>query len=611
MKRLAVYATYNPKGVVDEYIIYMAESLKKVADDIYIVSNHTYLDGEKEKLEAASRIYERADKGYDAGGYAHVIRLLEKENKLAGYDELILLNDSIFGPFYPLEDIFYEMERNTKIDFWAVTRRGRSDFDGGDSVYPEHLQIYFYVVRNKMLHSREFIDYWNGIEDRITDFRSAILNYEFEFTSYFESLGYCWDSYCKCTGYITDDPQFNLSPYHYSTYRLIKEERCPFLKRKLFTGEFVDKKYSDTQDLKKAVRYIDECTDYDIDMIWGHVLEGYQIADVIKAMHLSEIMDNGPGENESRSTDYETPDIEVYDRYSTFPPLKERCGHDSEFFLYLDLDKDIQPFALWESYYRNLYQNLCCQEEYVGNLLSLFGKEKRLGVIVPPFHIYGRISKSIEQKWMDSGVFEKLRYKYRLSVPCSVGRAPIHTIRGFVCRKQILPDGFIEDLKRDRSGTVMQMLPLFAQQNGYYTKIVVNRDYFASYADNLFSVLGTVWQAFAGCSEGDLDIDGMKDHMYRARLKSYIEKLKHVYVYGAGVLGYRIVRLIENDVDIAGILVNDIHGNPDKVAGYKVQSFHSFKEKDAGIIVAAGRKNNRDITKVLEERGFTNYILVE
>ena len=117
MKRLAVYATYNPKGVVDEYIIYMAESLKKVADDIYIVSNHTYLDGEKEKLEAASRIYERADKGYDAGGYAHVIRLLEKENKLAGYDELILLNDSIFGPFYPLEDIFYEMERNTKIDF--------------------------------------------------------------------------------------------------------------------------------------------------------------------------------------------------------------------------------------------------------------------------------------------------------------------------------------------------------------------------------------------------------------------------------------------------------------------------------------------------------------
>ena len=164
MKRLAIYATYHPKGFVDDYILYMIEKLRKVTDDIYIVSNHTYTEGQKEKLKGVSRVYERDDTGFDVGGFAYVMKSIEEENRFGDYDELILLNDSIFGTFYSLNDMFHEMEtRNAELDFWAITRRGRSDFDGGDSTYPEHLQIYFYVIRKRMFHSKEFFNYWKNI----------------------------------------------------------------------------------------------------------------------------------------------------------------------------------------------------------------------------------------------------------------------------------------------------------------------------------------------------------------------------------------------------------------------------------------------------------------
>ncbi len=610
MKRLAIYATYHPKGFVDDYILYMIEKLRKVTDDIYIVSNHTYTEGQKEKLKGVSRVYERDDTGFDVGGFAYVMKSIEEENRFGDYDELILLNDSIFGPFYSLNDMFHEMEtRNAELDFWAITRRGRSDFDGGDSTYPEHLQIYFYVIRKRMFHSKEFFNYWKKIVELVTDFRSAILNYEFEFTNYFESLGYKWDSYCRCSEYVTAYPHFNLSPYHYGMYKLIKEEKCPFLKRKLFTGDFVNKKYSDTQDLKNAVKYIDKFTDYNIDMIWRHIIDGYQIADVMKAAHLIEIVDKF--ENDIPYTEDNHSGIEICDKFGTFESLRIKSCPSSEYIMYLDLEKDIQPAALWNSYYCNLYQNICYGENYINSLLELFEKDKWLGAIVPPFNTYGKISKSIAYKWMDSGVFENIRNKYILSVPSSCGQAAIYSIKGFICKKNILPEGFIEDLNEDMTGTVLQMVPLFAQQKGYYTKIVINENYCASYFDNMFSITSTMWDTFASCSEMDLDMDGIKDNLYKVQIKSFVENMRRVYVYGAGALGHRIVRIIENDVDILGILVSDIHGNPDKVNGYAVQSIDCLHEKNPGIIVAVGKKNNPKISKLLEKKGYTNYILVD
>ena len=277
-KRLAIYMTYNNEGIIDDYIVYMIEALKKVCQDIIVVSNNLLPERQKNKLSEASRIYERDNKGYDAGAYSEVIMKLYANKELEEYDELLLLNDSVFGPFYDLNDMFKEMDnRSPAVDFWGITRRGCSDFDGGDTIYPEHIQSYCYIFRKRLLHSNDFIEYWEGIIDKITDFRSAITNYEFQLTRHFSELGYTWDSYCRCKEFISENPNNNLSPYHYESYELIKNEKCPFLKRKLFTGDFIENKYANASDLKRAFNYIKDNTSYNVDMIWEYILREYDM----------------------------------------------------------------------------------------------------------------------------------------------------------------------------------------------------------------------------------------------------------------------------------------------------------------------------------------------
>lgn len=240
-KRLTIYMTYNKNGIIDDYIVYMLKQLVNVSSDIIVVSNKKLKQREKEKIAFVSEYIERGNEKFDVGAYSQVIKELYDKRQIYEYDELVLINDSVFGPFFDLNDMFSAMDRRKGLDFWGITKRGRSDFDGGAGVYPEHIQSYFYAFRKSIISQDAFKEYWQQVVDEISDFRSAILNYEFKLTEHFEKLGFKWDTYCDCNDYIGNNINRNFSPYHYSTYELIKDKRCPFLKRKLFTGDFVNK----------------------------------------------------------------------------------------------------------------------------------------------------------------------------------------------------------------------------------------------------------------------------------------------------------------------------------------------------------------------------------
>ena len=105
-KRLAIYATYDKEGIIDAYIPYCLQELHKVANDIVVVSNHVLLQEQKRKLSMAEEVYERDDVGFDMGGFAYVIGRLAAQDRLKDYDEIIFMNDSVFGPFYPFLEMF-------------------------------------------------------------------------------------------------------------------------------------------------------------------------------------------------------------------------------------------------------------------------------------------------------------------------------------------------------------------------------------------------------------------------------------------------------------------------------------------------------------------------
>ncbi len=49
---------------------------------------------------------------------------------------------------------------------------------------PEHVQAYFQVIEQRMLHSEEFMNFWDNMQVP-ESYGDAIKNFEVEFTQYF------------------------------------------------------------------------------------------------------------------------------------------------------------------------------------------------------------------------------------------------------------------------------------------------------------------------------------------------------------------------------------------------------------------------------------------
>lgn len=579
-KRLAIYMTYNNEGIIDDYIVYMIEALKKVCQDIIVVSNNLLPERQKNKLSEASRIYERDNKGYDAGAYSEVIMKLYANKELEEYDELLLLNDSVFGPFYDLNDMFKEMDnRSPAVDFWGITRRGCSDFDGGDTIYPEHIQSYCYIFRKRLLHSNDFIEYWEGIIDKITDFRSAITNYEFQLTRHFSELGYTWDSYCRCKEFISENPNNNLSPYHYESYELIKNEKCPFLKRKLFTGDFIENKYADASDLKRAFNYIKDNTSYNVDMIWEYILREYDMFQIIKSMQLFEVIESSACMCGSDKVDV----IDVYE--NVIDELYTKNQLDNEYVICFAVKDSIELVSLRRSYIYNVIANLYYSGDYVASLVNTFEKDERLGILLPPMDMYGKISNSLGGK--------------------------IHKVHGFMCRKELLSPEISEKIKKNGMDNVVAQLIFDAKNRGYYTKIVVNKGYVSTWMTNSLVVSSRLYKLYDDGNDNEADVDQLYDIYYKEKVSEFIRRNKYVYLYGAGQLACRVVDLISDKSCIKGIIVSDINGNCRNIKGIPVIQFDDFYDNKCGVIVAVGEKNNHIIKKRLEQAGIDKYMLLK
>lgn len=583
-KRLAIYMTYDSEGIVDDYIVYMLKAVRSVCDDTIVVSNTYLSETQKQKLMPSSRIYERNNSGFDVGAYGEVITTLCANKELDKYEELVLLNDSVFGPFYDLIEMFDEMDkRSPQADFWGVTRRGTSDFDGGEEIYPEHIQSYCYIFRDKIMHSNDFLNYWNKISMQVTDFRSAILNYEFRLTHYFVELGYTWDSYCKCSEYITSNPRNNLSPYHYGSFELIKRDRCPFLKRKLFTGDFIENKYTDARDLREAVNYINQNTKYDVDLMWEYVLRKYEISKIIKSMQMIDVISSELSLPMVNIDDVYIVDVDGNIAETTSTATFLNCKY---ILLLVSDNNDI--VSLSKAHNDNLKYNLCYNKTYIHKLVQLFEQEKRLGAIIPPIDVYGKISN----------VYNSVKNS-------------LYKIRGFMCRKSLISNKMIRDMEKDISGYIVSTIPKIAQEAGYYTKIVINIEYVNTWMTNSMMISDLMMQLNAGTDNKNMDIDEIQNAYYKKEICNFVNKNKKIYIYGAGQLAYKVMNMIENLSHIEGFIVSDINGNSKKIKNLPVFCFNDFSAKDCGIIVAVGKKNNETVTNKLQERGFLNYLVLD
>lgn len=225
-RRLVIYVVYDRRGGVDDYVVHALASLRDRASRILVVVNGKLTLPARQRLESVSdEILVRKNVGYDI--WAHKEALEHVGAALADFDEVVLTNDTWFGPVRPYGPVFDRMDA-LEADFWGMTDHAREEPNPftGDGVLPYHLQSFWIAVRRSMFTSERWTSYWRALP-AMPSYFDAVLKHETIFTQTFVDAGFTSAVAYASDDYPTDHPAlFNPT--------LLLDDGCPLVKRRPF-----------------------------------------------------------------------------------------------------------------------------------------------------------------------------------------------------------------------------------------------------------------------------------------------------------------------------------------------------------------------------------------
>ena len=225
-KRLAVFASFNAQGKIEKDVIYYLKELKKVTDNIIFVTDNPVLQEELVKIEdlVCFALCERHGE-YDFGSYKRGILYAQEKGLLDKCEELIVCNDSCYGPVYPLSEMFKEM-KHKKCDFWGTVATN-------DVIF--HIFSFFYVFKKNVFQSSVFQKFIKDIEHQ-DSWWDVVNKYEHRFTNILIKAGFIPDTYIPLC--IEEDKQLFLTVGNLNKtllpLTLMEKYRFPFIKKKGF-----------------------------------------------------------------------------------------------------------------------------------------------------------------------------------------------------------------------------------------------------------------------------------------------------------------------------------------------------------------------------------------
>ena len=263
MKRCGIFVFFDKQGLVGDYIITLLKSLDDVINKLIIVINGEIQIDERMKLyEYTESVYQRDNVGFDGGAYKDAFLHFLDNEELTKWDEILLLNDTFYGPFFPWKDIFTLMCERA-CDFWGLSGHpgGVEEFLDGEIV-SAHIQSYFIVIKRRMFLNPAFYKFWAELEYP-ESYKDAVRNFEIYFSEYFTKLGFQYDSWIE-----VQKERLNKSDFQ-TTYNIetqITKLHFPVLKRKKYMLQYY-------LQLKKTFQYIDISTLYPLENILADIYQ--------------------------------------------------------------------------------------------------------------------------------------------------------------------------------------------------------------------------------------------------------------------------------------------------------------------------------------------------
>ncbi|WP_447942566.1 rhamnan synthesis F family protein [Microbacterium aurum] len=537
--RLLIYVVYDRRGDVEDYIPYALEHLRAHCARIVVVVNGVLSDDGKRALEPVSdQIIVRENRGFDIWGYKAGLESVGES--IAEFDEVILANDTWFGPVRPFGPMFERMDARP-LHFWGITDHVRVEPHPftREGYLPYHLQSYWLAVRRPMFLSREWQSYWRDLPE-MDRYEDAVVKHEGIFTETFTRFGFVGEvAFPTITGRVEN---------HAVLYaEQLLDEGCPTLKRRPF---FQWPPYLDhlavvgTWTLQAAERY-----GYPIELIHAdlarnvapHTLnadaalldvlspteaspEGQAPLRVVVAAHIfypemtAELLDAADQLPVSYDLVVTVPDetraAAIRRAVATHSPgrvvdirIVRNEGRDQSAFLIgcrdllledrYDLIVKIHSKRTPQDasnaarhFKEQQFDNLLLSPAYAANVLALFAREPRLGIVYPPMvHIgYGTMGHAW---WANKEPFERMCERLGVKVPIddTSPLAPYGSM--YIARPAALRRLAEERWTYDEFGGndayqdggmahVLERMPSYvAGERGYLTRTIANPDYLA------------------------------------------------------------------------------------------------------------------------------------
>lgn len=481
--RLAIYFFYDKDGIVDRYVPYMLNDVKKNCSRLFVICNGKLTKESRQILESITPdVMVREDKGFDAWAYKTAMECIGWE-ALAAYDELVLMNSTIYGPLYPLSEVFAEMN-GKDLDFWGLTKQYKLPFNPYRTTdldkQPEHIQSSFICVRKRMLGSKEFRHYWEKMPP-IEKRADAVKQHEAAFTRTFNDCGFTSDVFVQ-----TDDLEgYTAYPLMVEPRELIQNRKCPVFMKDMFANDYYEYlEVSAGEAAVEAFRYISEHFDYDMDMVWENLLRTCNMADIKDRLHLNYVLSKDcimyPQAPRRQKTalfmhlyfddlldssmayaDMMPQDSDIYftvcsDRMHSLTqeaskrlaPRKvtiiriENRGrdvsslligaapyaeqYDVACFVHDKKTTQLKPYSVGESFAYKCFENVLGSKAYVQNVIDRFEQEPRLGMLMPPAPNHSYFYDGVGDEWtVNYEITKKLAEELDIHVDIDEDKEPI------------------------------------------------------------------------------------------------------------------------------------------------------------------------------------------
>lgn len=649
MQCIGIFYFNDKNGIVDIYIEYLLSDIMKNTNHMCIISNDKLTQSGKDiLLKYTDDIYISKNMDFDCNAYKDVLKNHIGFENLKKWDELILCNDSFYGPIYPFENVFLDM--NTRnCDFWGLLNIGyNSDYN-----IKQHILTDILVIRKNMLQSDNFVDFWNNLI-RCSSQKERAFNFEEKFTTFFLDCGFVAESFLDFTGYEKGNHLKHIDWSKDKIVKLITDYKYPLIRKDVILNNFFVGSSG-----KNILEVIKNKSDYDTDMIWKNLARNHNPKVLYEKMGLHYVLSDTMS-NPIKSTEkvavfihmyYEDlidecisyivdiPDyIDIYISTSnsiTHNILKTKLSNKKnieEIILLPNRGRDIASLLVGmkqyiskydifcfvhdkkshkgnnvlggDLYRQNLWDNTIKNKSYIENILSLFYNNKNFGIIAVPYRF---LNDSIKYKNRWDGMCE-----YTKHVASMIGinanyidadYAPLFYGTAFWCRKKALSQLFdypfkLEDFQGEPMGlngtishAIERIFTFVAQHNNYISVVAENIHFAEDKAVHVNKIIASL--------------------PYMNQIDEYMKKFDSCYIYGCGFYSREITIYLDDiGVDLKGYIVSN--AIVPRFRGRTVYSLYEVQDLDKyGIILALGNWYTDEIEQVLRGKGFEHYLRLE